>query len=234
MRLKGFTLAEVLITLGVIGVVAAMTMPALVQKSKEKETVTKLKKAYSVLSNAYMLAKAENGSGIDTWVEGKTGNEATQTLFENMKPYLNISKDCGFNGGCFKDVSITRLDGTPDTPEFNYGKPRGIFSTFILTDGTPVLLQGVPDTNTGIAVVDTGSMHGTSAYGKNIFFFRFYPDKVVPSGLPTESSHELKDLECTGNEQQDGKGCTAWVLLNENMEYLHCNDLSWNNKTQCK
>lgn len=51
----GFTLAEVLITLGIIGVVAAMTMPSLIASHKEKETVSKLKKVYSTLSNAFYL-----------------------------------------------------------------------------------------------------------------------------------------------------------------------------------
>ena len=45
-----FTLAEVLITLGIIGVVAAMTMPTLIQKQNERETVVRLKKIHSVLS----------------------------------------------------------------------------------------------------------------------------------------------------------------------------------------
>lgn len=43
MRTKGFTLAEVLITLGIIGIVAAMTLPILIQKHQEKVTVTKVK-----------------------------------------------------------------------------------------------------------------------------------------------------------------------------------------------
>ena len=49
MSKSGFTLAEVLITLGVIGVVAAMTMPSLVAHYKEKQTVVALKKFYSIL-----------------------------------------------------------------------------------------------------------------------------------------------------------------------------------------
>ena len=58
--LPAFTLAEVLITLGIIGVVAAMTMPVLIQNHQEKVTVTRLKKAYSILSQAYMSSSAEN------------------------------------------------------------------------------------------------------------------------------------------------------------------------------
>lgn len=58
---KGFTLAEVLITLGIIGVVAAITIPTLMQNSQDKEKITALKKTYSTLSQAFSMAKAENG-----------------------------------------------------------------------------------------------------------------------------------------------------------------------------
>ena len=63
---KGFALAEVLITLGIIGIVAAMTLPALVQKNQEKVTVTKLKKVYSILSQAYQFAVNDYGTP-DLW-----------------------------------------------------------------------------------------------------------------------------------------------------------------------
>ena len=51
-----------LITLGIIGVVAAMTLPSIVQKHQEKVTVSKLKKIYSNVSQAYLNAIRENGS----------------------------------------------------------------------------------------------------------------------------------------------------------------------------
>ena len=56
---KAFTLAEVLITLGVIGVVAAMTMPSLVANYQKKVWVNQLKKTVSVMNQAFqkMLAK---------------------------------------------------------------------------------------------------------------------------------------------------------------------------------
>lgn len=58
---EGFTLAEVLITLGVIGVVAAMTLPSLVNKYQAKVLETGLKKSYANLQNAYTLTKASLG-----------------------------------------------------------------------------------------------------------------------------------------------------------------------------
>ena len=64
-RKNGFTLAEVLITLVIIGVIAALTIPNLMQKYQEQTTVKKVQKFYSTLSNAYSLAVKENGSVKD-------------------------------------------------------------------------------------------------------------------------------------------------------------------------
>ena len=65
-RKSAFTLAEVLITLGIIGVVAAMTLPSLIGNYKKKQTVTQLKKSYTVLSQAVKMSELKNGS-IDYW-----------------------------------------------------------------------------------------------------------------------------------------------------------------------
>lgn len=59
---KGFTLAEVLITLGIIGVVAAMTMPTLINNINNKQNIAALKKAYSLISQAGVDVIRENGS----------------------------------------------------------------------------------------------------------------------------------------------------------------------------
>ena len=58
---RGFTLAEVLITLGIIGVVAAMTLPALVGNYKKAQTISQLKKVYSTLSQSLLSSVYDNG-----------------------------------------------------------------------------------------------------------------------------------------------------------------------------
>ena len=60
-RKIAFTLAEVLITLGIIGVVAAMTMPALIGNYQKKQTVSALQKAYTTLAQAVKLSELSNG-----------------------------------------------------------------------------------------------------------------------------------------------------------------------------
>lgn len=63
---KGFTLAEVLITLGIIGIVAAMTLPALTAKYRKHVVVTRMQKFYTVFNQAIKISELENGE-MDTW-----------------------------------------------------------------------------------------------------------------------------------------------------------------------
>ena len=57
--LRGFTLAEVLITLGIIGVVAVITIPLLIQNSNSKKFITQFKKSLSTLNQAAINAQAQ-------------------------------------------------------------------------------------------------------------------------------------------------------------------------------
>lgn len=66
MKNKGFSLAEVLITLGIIGVVATMTIPLLIQNYQKRVTVSRLKKSYNGLQNAIQMSISENGD-MSTW-----------------------------------------------------------------------------------------------------------------------------------------------------------------------
>lgn len=80
---KAFTLAEVLITLGIIGVVAAMTMPTLIQKQQDVATVSRLEKAYSILSQAVISAQQEYGE-IDFWTIVDSNQESTRENFARL------------------------------------------------------------------------------------------------------------------------------------------------------
>ena len=73
---KGFTLAEVLITLGIIGVVAALTIPTLISNHQKKVWVTQLKKNITTLQNSYKKIMADEGvdSIFDTPVAYKNIN----------------------------------------------------------------------------------------------------------------------------------------------------------------
>ena len=81
-----FTLAEVLITLGIIGVVAAMTLPTLIENHKTRRIITELKRTYSVLSQATNFAVAELGTP-DNW--GLSNNNDIWNIFDK---YMKFDK----------------------------------------------------------------------------------------------------------------------------------------------
>ncbi len=92
---RAFTLAEVLITLGIIGVVAAMTLPSLVGNYKKKQAVTQLQKVYTVLNQALRQSEAANESS-QYWDTSKGVNVYFDTYW---KPYLKIVRYCTEAGG---------------------------------------------------------------------------------------------------------------------------------------
>lgn len=64
---KSFTLAEVLITLGVIGIIAAMTLPALVAKYQQIVLINMWKKHYALLQNAFSMVLADNDYSLGVY-----------------------------------------------------------------------------------------------------------------------------------------------------------------------
>lgn len=92
---KGFTLAEVLITLGIIGVVAAMTLPTLIENHQKKEVVSRLQKFYTNINQAIRLSEVDNGS-CEFWIypEATSGAEGAKNFYDTyIKKYLKVLKE---------------------------------------------------------------------------------------------------------------------------------------------
>ena len=96
-NLKGFTLAEVLITLGIIGVVAAMTMPALIANHQRNVTVTRLERTYNTFANALVRAQVDYGDpsnwdydGIGIELDGseESKNSAYNSVESCVRKYI--------------------------------------------------------------------------------------------------------------------------------------------------
>src|SRR5574344_2924173 len=89
-KFLAFTLAEVLITLGIIGIVAAMTIPTLITRSQQNQVITHLQKFYSTLTNALNRSTIENGD-METWNIPETQNDVEQMITfvkQYLSPYL--------------------------------------------------------------------------------------------------------------------------------------------------
>lgn len=96
-KLKAFTLAEVLITLVIIGVIAAITVPSIHQNTKEKEFHSRFKKNVAVLENALKRAQADEGIyGDNTTLFTPTDAYATRSYDSALKfaKYVNAIEVC--------------------------------------------------------------------------------------------------------------------------------------------
>ena len=93
--MRGFTLAEVLITLGIIGVVAAMTMPTLINSTQGAQYKTAFKKSLTVLSQAVVMNIALNDYDLSQVVTGTNAQAdaeagGAQSLYDLFNNRLNI------------------------------------------------------------------------------------------------------------------------------------------------
>ena len=227
-----FTLAEVLITLGGIGIVAAMTIPTLVNNYQEKAFVVKLKQSYSIFSQALKLATAENGS-VTSWDIGTFGVDAATTmegsvkLYNILSPYLRKSKSCADEIGCFAGNYLT-LDGG----EYGFQpKTNNMYAKGILANGTSFAIASSGsgcnsifpkgyDKLCGVIYVDLNSYKGPNQAGVDYFGFFITSKGLQPIGLP-EFDGGSNNYVCLYNQYEKGNGigCTAWALANGNMDY---------------
>lgn len=249
-RKIAFTLAEVLITLGIIGVVAALTLPVLIQRQQEKEITTGLLKFYSSIQQSYLRVVEANGTP-DTW--GITKNSAGHDLLYNLfSPYMKFVKKCeeGEVSTCYKPKTIYKfLDGTT---YFNnseaYDLPHGV-----LADGMIVEFEGQNGNCTqvrgegkylqsvcGAIYVDVNGQKGDNTLGKDMFAFYITKYGMVPLGTAEENvvysyDHSF-DSSCSveSSKKRYGYGCTAWVIANGNRDYLRCGGLSWSGRKKCE
>ena len=115
-RRVAFTLAEVLITLGIIGVVAALTLPVLVQNYNESKTINILKQSQSILGQALEMAINENGDLSNWGIKHVYSTKESDSIIiaEKLKPFLKLMDDCGTfdsNGKCCPNVTYKYLNG---------------------------------------------------------------------------------------------------------------------------
>lgn len=124
MNKRGFTLAEVLITLGIIGVVAAITLPTLIQNHQKQVYVNGLKKALSISQNMMKQMQADEGVSdfgsthlfsdgvcIFTYSQDKPCEDdyGNPSVFEDVIPkYLKAVKTCK-DEACTQKVKRTRF-----------------------------------------------------------------------------------------------------------------------------
>ena len=138
MKNFGFTLAEVLITLGIIGVVAAMTLPSLINTYKKQETSSRLKKFYSMMSQAILFSENDNGPSSE-WDKKAISLDENGNI--NAAEQAKLASEY-FNKYIKPYIKYTKIDENPKEYQDENGQARKIEvymsdgSTFYFNNGT--------------------------------------------------------------------------------------------------
>ena len=209
----GFTLAEVLITLGIIGIVAAMTIPTLMHEYKIKRTITILREDQSIITQMLKLSESENGEpegwdGVD-----EMSKENSEKISKKINPYLKIAIDCGTydpKGLCVANTKYHWLDGSPYT---NYAIERGFYKIKLL-NGSSIVYYTYP--NIILFIVDVNGDKLPNVIGRDTFYFSY----MSRTGLIAHGHPKIYNYKEHCKMDSDGYGCAYWVLNFGNMDYL--------------
>ncbi len=220
----GFTLAEVLITLAIIGIVAALTVPTLIQKYQKQVAVTRLKKAYSIISQALQLSQIDNGS-VNTWDNTLDGHQ----FFEKyLKPYLKSVEEISASD-LQKLAPRFKLNGTPYTGTTFGGESSesGTGAHFIIADGSQITINRHASDASGLWVgIDINGLKKPNKVGHDTFLFYLSSvygltplgDKgptgwLIPDDVENKRDYILSDVSYACNANQSGYWCSALIML---------------------
>lgn len=180
-----FTLAEVLITLGIIGIVAAMTIPTLIKNTQDMEFKTTFKKTYSEINSAIVQIKQDNG--------GTLKNFCTQldssSILQAFSPYFKILSTCTNNASyqCFAEAHL--MSGSSATAYSPSLTNAGTIALFTLTNGVNIAIQihsancsFANGNNCGWILIDTNGMKPPNRFGKDLYGVSILEDKILPFG----------------------------------------------------
>lgn len=220
-----FTLAEVLITLVIIGVVAAISVPSLMNNLDNNQYRSALKKNFSVFSQAFRLAYGYQF--YDNYLDWDYAhaNSFTQDVYQNLRQYMNINKACGRvfeNNECFAPAKAKNGKPAKYFTETGFAPNFAHLYTFTLIDGTSVALDvwykesikqfaGVEknlivESDNLIILIDVNGPKGPNMVGKDVHFFVLTNKGLVPAGSDDKSKY------CDNRSVNYNYDCTAEML----------------------
>ncbi len=221
-----FTLAEVLITLGIIGIVAAMTIPSLMTSANHKKNSAMLKEDFSILARVMQMA-LDSGKLAALGGNGNDIDEMKKWFNDALLPNLKTVSVCYDEPGCWKGTEKTLNGQKGDSASSSKGCGEATIS-FTLSNGSTICYDdfngevlynrfGVKSQiNTSRNLVFYVDVNGSNTlpnvYGKDIFLFVFdsETDTMVPAGRDRSETDITKDCSLTGT----GRFCSAVAKRN--------------------
>ncbi len=190
---KAFTMAEVLITLGIIGIVAAMTMPMIISKAERMILAQQFKKMYANLSNAINLVSEKYGGSYECY-NTSYGNYHTadcKVFWSEMISQMNIVHSC-YPGvaGCrptYKTkAEVLSLGGNVKNTACTMNVSGKVY---YLTDGSMIAFQ-----NTDVFfVIDINGKKGPNRWGYDVFYMNLNKKNQLVNVVPIDFICAMKE-----------------------------------------
>ena len=230
---KGFTLAEVLITLGIIGVVAAITIPSLIQNNQKRVIEAKLKEDYSILQQVMKYAEyndlslegsfPDNDAGVRSWYE------------TYLKNNIKVNQVCFDKAGCWHSKNPTRDLAGQDVAFNRTGVGVGInILNLRLNNGSNINIDGYGQSSiwlyfgvkitiesTVVAFIDANGDSGPNIVGKDIQIIVFTNKGLLPAGYDKSIEEINKNCSKKATEANAGYFCmskiknSGWEIPND-------------------
>ncbi|MDD3150358.1 MAG: prepilin-type N-terminal cleavage/methylation domain-containing protein [Candidatus Gastranaerophilales bacterium] len=223
MKKIGFTLAETLIVIAIIGIIASIVTPMLFGTTSDAELKAKWKKQYSDLSQATMMIIADNGGSLAGAFPGD--NAGSENLKNAFASKLNIIKDCsgtsstwggtgagGSAEGCWHSLWY-RLNGTTLGTSTN--------PALILNNGCLIYFRidnsSCNDdigeySRCGQIIVDVNGFKKPNTIGKDIYYINIITNSIIPVGARDYLDPSTTCVEGSTETDNTGRGCAAKYL----------------------
>ena len=194
---KGFTLAEVLITLGVIGVVAALTMPNLLQNHQKKVFVAQLQRTVNLISNSATALMGDNNAATlsDSYLV-PVGDDYKNAQGKFMNTYFKVARDCGTDNreACLGDLyySLDRSSSTDIEKWLSGSYYGGPYYCVTINTGATICMSPMHPSDdswhgASSVIVDVNGPSGPNTNGRDLFQFDLYSDGKIAATYDTQS-----------------------------------------------
>lgn len=219
-RKLAFTLAEVLITLGIIGIVAAITIPQLINNYKAKRLRTQFLKSYSTIQQAFKEMEADDVSTDPT-----TYN--TLEYYKTFMNYLQAPMDCGIGDNKYLPCVYMRDSSSKDYKSYKTydGKTNASMILFddgqiVLQDGTLLLFENyAPRMRVFVSVDLNGYNNKPNRWGYDLFTFQLVDNQLKAMG-DTGTTYTDLSTYCNVNSQDEYNGIACAKKALSDSEYF--------------
>lgn len=224
----GFTLAEVLVTLGIIGVVSAMTVPSLMQNYQRQSYITQLHKIYNELQQAFVQEMTEQNA-LNLYEAGLNSKTSIKNFFNK---HLRVIQTCeGIAEPCFK-TTYRNLNGASLT----FPGTWGAGNCAVIASGAAVCLD-YPSSNGsfGYVFIDVNGQKEPNILGRDAFYLAVFKDGVLDTKKATIECRTngtcsgAASLEDARGTVENCKSATSYIeadscfgqILNDNWEMTY-------------